>query len=171
MTGQPLLKGKKNSGFLKFYFGWKFLGQGSNLYHSCNQSHSSDNTGSLTPGVIRELLPMAFYNLGHSAGIDDKKSGGQTAFVPSDLDICNPLLMAATLVTLFLLNLLCPSAASEAEFHSLYNSRVSVFFSFSTLMYHFIVFQFVLFLMRSPSSFILLTPHFLKFSLISDSVA
>ena len=127
MTGQPLLKGKKNSGFLKFYFGWKFLGQGSNLYHSCNQSHSSDNTGSLTPGVIRELLPMAFYNLGHSAGIDDKKSGGQTAFVPSDLDICNPLLMAATLVTLFLLNLLCPSAASEAVSLSVQFQGVSVF--------------------------------------------
>ena len=27
---------------------WKFPGQGSNLSYSCNQSHSSDNNGSLT---------------------------------------------------------------------------------------------------------------------------
>ena len=34
---------------------WKFLGQGSNLCHSCNQSHSSDNTGSLNCWALREL--------------------------------------------------------------------------------------------------------------------
>ena len=36
-----------------YFFGhaqdmWKFQSQESNLYHSCNQNHSSDNAGSLT---------------------------------------------------------------------------------------------------------------------------
>ena len=34
----------------------KFLGQGLNLCHSCNQSHSSDNAGPLTSCTTRELL-------------------------------------------------------------------------------------------------------------------
>ena len=43
-----------------FFFGctcglWKFLGQGSNLRHSCNQNHSSDNAGFLTCWATREL--------------------------------------------------------------------------------------------------------------------
>ena len=33
---------------------WKFLGQGLNPCPSCNQSHSSDNTGSLTHWATRE---------------------------------------------------------------------------------------------------------------------
>ena len=34
---------------------WKFLGQRWNPYHSCNQSQSSDNAGSLTYWATREL--------------------------------------------------------------------------------------------------------------------
>ena len=34
----------------------KFQGQESNLYHSCDLNHSSDNTGSLTCFVTREQL-------------------------------------------------------------------------------------------------------------------
>ena len=40
--------------FFFFFFGhahsvWKYPGQGPNLNHSSNQSHNSDNIGSLTP--------------------------------------------------------------------------------------------------------------------------
>ena len=34
---------------------WKFQGQGSNLHHHSDTSHSSDNTGSLTHWATREL--------------------------------------------------------------------------------------------------------------------
>ena len=37
---------------------WKFLGQESNLYHSCNQSHNSDNARSLTLWAIGEQIPI-----------------------------------------------------------------------------------------------------------------
>ena len=37
---------------------WKFQGQGANLHHSSDQSHSSDNAGSLTHGATRELLKL-----------------------------------------------------------------------------------------------------------------
>ena len=44
-----------------FFFGraggmWKFLAQGLNLLHSCNQSYSSENARSLTRWAMRELL-------------------------------------------------------------------------------------------------------------------
>ena len=39
---------------------WKFLGQGSNLCHGLNQSHSSDNAGSLTHWATRELQENLF---------------------------------------------------------------------------------------------------------------
>ena len=39
------------------------LGQGSNLWHSCNQSHRSDNTKSLTHWATRELQKDTFYGL------------------------------------------------------------------------------------------------------------
>ena len=50
-----------------FFFGhthsmWKFPGQGWNLYHSSNWSHSRDNAGSLTPWATREL-PLSFFFL------------------------------------------------------------------------------------------------------------
>lgn len=35
---------------------WKFLGQASNLGHGYNQSHGSDNGGSLTYSATREFL-------------------------------------------------------------------------------------------------------------------
>ena len=37
---------------------WKFQAQGSNLCHSSNQSHSSDNTRSLSHWATRELHPL-----------------------------------------------------------------------------------------------------------------
>ena len=37
---------------------WKFPGRESNLHHSCNQSHSSDGTGSLTRRVV--ILNISF---------------------------------------------------------------------------------------------------------------
>ena len=39
-----------------------FLGQGLNLCHRCNQSHGSDNAGSLTHWTTRELLFFTFLN-------------------------------------------------------------------------------------------------------------
>ena len=52
--------------YLFIYFGCthgmqKFLGQGSNLLHSSNLSHSSDNAGSLTYWAIRELLNQVIF--------------------------------------------------------------------------------------------------------------
>ena len=41
---------------------WKFPGQGLNPCHSCNQSHSGDNTRSLTYWATREL-PIKLYFL------------------------------------------------------------------------------------------------------------
>ena len=46
--------------FVCLFFGhlcgiWEFLGQGSNLCHSGNLSHNSDNSGSLTCCTIREF--------------------------------------------------------------------------------------------------------------------
>ena len=40
----------------------KFLSQGSNLQHSGDQSHSTDNAGSLTCWATRELLLHVFWN-------------------------------------------------------------------------------------------------------------
>ena len=45
-----------------FFFGcicsiWKFLGQGSNMSHSCNLCHSCSNTRSLTPEPGQGLKP------------------------------------------------------------------------------------------------------------------
>ena len=45
----------------------KLLGQGSNPCHSCNQSHSSENTGSLTCWVTRELLGVPVFKI-HTPG-------------------------------------------------------------------------------------------------------
>ena len=38
----------------------KFPGPGSNLHHSCNQSHNSDNAGSLIHWATRELCHLTF---------------------------------------------------------------------------------------------------------------
>ena len=44
---------------------WKFLGQGLNSHHSSNQSHSGDNTGSLTCWATGEhTWPPYFWELG-----------------------------------------------------------------------------------------------------------
>ena len=40
---------------------WKLLGQGSNPHHSYNQSYGSDNAGTLTGWVTRELLHVSFW--------------------------------------------------------------------------------------------------------------
>ena len=42
---------------------WKFPGQGSNLYHTCNHSYSSNNTRSLTHRATSELLVFCFIGL------------------------------------------------------------------------------------------------------------
>ena len=39
----------------------KFLGQGSNLCHSSDLSHSSDNAGSLTHEVIKEFCKLTCF--------------------------------------------------------------------------------------------------------------
>ena len=60
----------------------KFTGQGLNPLHSCNQSHNSDNTGSLTHWVSRELhigfsaSPNVWdfsYKTGKSSGLFEKQ--------------------------------------------------------------------------------------------------
>ena len=76
--------------FFFFFFGhvhhmWKFPGQGWNLHHSSNQS---DNTGSLTHCVTRELQPL-FQNLlcvepfcsAHKNGVNTSLSG-QGMWIP-----------------------------------------------------------------------------------------
>lgn len=40
---------------------WKFLGQGSNVYHSSIQSYSSDNTRSFTHRTARAPPPGGFW--------------------------------------------------------------------------------------------------------------
>ena len=39
---------------------WKFSGKGSNPHYSCNQSHGSDNAGSLTHWAMKELQMVFF---------------------------------------------------------------------------------------------------------------
>ena len=63
---------------------WKFPGQGSNQHHSSNLSHSSDNTGSLTHCVTRELQRKVFFFFfffffGHLMGSDLSCSCGSCA--------------------------------------------------------------------------------------------
>ena len=48
---------------------WIFLGQGLNLCHSSDPSHSSDNTGSLTYYTTRKLWNFFFYSIYLSSGI------------------------------------------------------------------------------------------------------
>ena len=55
--------------FFFLFFGcthsmWKFQGQGLNMSHSSDPSHSSDNTRPLTHLAIRELPNTSFRTLG-----------------------------------------------------------------------------------------------------------
>ena len=63
--GKNIIWHKVYQGLFFFFFGcahgmWKFLRQGWNLHHSCNQSQSCDNTRSLTHCAAREL-PSVFF--------------------------------------------------------------------------------------------------------------
>ena len=71
-------------GNLEFFFGqvhdmWKFLGQESNPYHSSDQSCCSDNTGSLTHCMTRELEACKLNNLRMSSASKSALKSRSTA--------------------------------------------------------------------------------------------
>ena len=58
----------------------KFLGQGLNLCHSSNQSHSSGNTGSLAPWATNELVFWLFYSFSFQTILSDVNIATPTLF-------------------------------------------------------------------------------------------
>ena len=67
---------------------WKFPGQGSNLHHSYNQSHSIDNTRSLTHWATRELLNLILFFFFWAAFCSMWKFLGQGLNLSCNCDLC-----------------------------------------------------------------------------------
>ena len=55
--------------YIYIYGMWKFWGQGSNLCHSCDQSHCRDNIGYFTCCATRELLNILWKLLSSSPSL------------------------------------------------------------------------------------------------------
>ena len=105
-TRLPLHKSEKHTtcyseelDFLELFFSplfgctctWKFLGQGSNLLHSCSPSYSSENAGFLTHCITRELLLAHFYTIAESEDflnwLDEFKAGWDCQVLPKKVHL------------------------------------------------------------------------------------